>query len=60
MDQKTAKRTGNILLFTGLALFMTMFTIVSIMGNIASQSIDKPSGVIFIISSIMIIVGLFL
>jgi hypothetical protein len=60
MAQRSTKRAGNILLFTGLTLFMIMFTIVSIMGNIASQSIDGPSGVIFVVSSIMIILGLFL
>ena len=60
MVEKNRMRTGNILLFTGLAVFRVMFTVVSVMGNIASQSIDKPAGIIFIVSSLMIILGLFL
>jgi xanthine/uracil/vitamin C permease (AzgA family) len=59
--EKSGKKTstGNLLLFAGLIIFMTMFTIVSVMGNIASQSIDKTAGAVFIASALMIIVGLF-
>ena len=51
-------RLGNWFLFVGLTIFMTIFTIVSVMGNIESQKIDGPSGIVFIISSILIIIGL--
>ncbi|GEM_PF-4900393 len=58
--EKGKFKKGNLILFIGLIIFMTMFTIVSVMGNIPSESIDKPAGIVFIISSIMIILGLFL
>lgn len=55
---KKFMRLGNWFLFVGLTIFMTIFTIVSVMGNIESQKIDGPSGIVFIISSILIIIGL--
>ncbi len=59
-QEKSKFKKGNLLLFVGLIIFMTMFTIVSVMGNISSESIDKPASIIFIISSSLIILGLFL
>jgi len=60
MQEKNIKkfRKGNLFLFVGLVIFMTIFTIVSVMGNIASESIDKPAGIVFIIGAILIILGL--
>jgi hypothetical protein len=57
---KKSFKTGNLILLIGLVIFMTMFTIVSVMGNIPSESIDKPAGIVFIISALMIIAGLFM
>jgi hypothetical protein len=51
-------RKGNWFLFAGLVIFMTAFTVVSVMGNIASESIDKPAGAVFLVGAALIILGL--
>lgn len=51
-------RKGNIFLATGLVLFMSAFTAVSWMGSVASEAIDKPAGIVFLVGAALILLGL--